>query len=44
MRFGICLPIRLDADAGTNVDIAKRAEALGFDSVAEKIISDFEDD
>jgi len=33
MKFGICLPIRLDADAGTNVAIAKRAEALGFDSV-----------
>lgn len=33
MKFGICLPIRLDADARANVEIAKRAEALGFDSV-----------
>ncbi|MCL4245608.1 MAG: LLM class F420-dependent oxidoreductase [Candidatus Dadabacteria bacterium] len=33
MKFGICLPIRLDADAGVNVRIAKRAEELGFDSV-----------
>lgn len=33
MKFGICLPIRLDADARTNVGIAKTAEALGFDSV-----------
>jgi probable F420-dependent oxidoreductase len=33
LKFGICLPIRLDADARTNVAIAKRAEALGFDSV-----------
>ena len=33
MKFGICLPIRLDADAGANVRIAKRAEELGYDSV-----------
>lgn len=33
MKFGICLPIRLDAAASTNVKIAKAAEALGFDSV-----------
>lgn len=33
LKFGICLPIRLDADAGANVRIAKRAEELGFDSV-----------
>lgn len=33
MKFGICLPIRLDADAGSNVRIAKRAEELGYDSV-----------
>ena len=33
MKFGICLPIRLDADAGANVRIAKRAEELGYNSV-----------
>ena len=33
MKFGICLPIRLDADAGANVRIAQRAEELGYDSV-----------
>jgi len=33
MRFGICLPIRLDASAHANVEIAKTAEELGFDSV-----------
>lgn len=33
MKFGICLPIRLDADAQANIDIAKAAEDLGFDSV-----------
>jgi len=33
MKFGICLPIRIDADAGTNVSIAKTAEEIGFDSV-----------
>jgi len=33
LKFGICLPIRLDADAGANVRIAKRAEELGYDSV-----------
>ena len=33
MKFGICLPIRLDAGAPTNIGIAKAAEGLGFDSV-----------
>lgn len=33
MKFGLCLPIRLEADAQTNVKIAKTAEELGFDSV-----------
>jgi len=33
MKFGICLPIRLDAGAPANIEIAKTAEALGFDSV-----------
>lgn len=33
MKFGICLPIRIDADAGTNINIAKTAEEIGFDSV-----------
>lgn len=33
MKFGICLPIRLDAEAETNIEIAKAAEDLGFDSV-----------
>lgn len=33
MKFGICLPIRLDASAHANVEIAKTAEELGFDSV-----------
>ncbi len=33
MKFGICLPIRLDTDARTNVDMAKAAEDMGFDSV-----------
>lgn len=33
MKFGICLPIRITASALTNVDIAKKAESLGFDSV-----------
>jgi probable F420-dependent oxidoreductase len=33
MKFGICLPIRIEADAGTNVNIARTAEELGFDSV-----------
>ena len=33
MKFGICLPIRLDADAQSNIEIAKAAEEMGFDSV-----------
>lgn len=33
MKFGLCLPIRLNADAQTNIKIAKRAEELGFDSI-----------
>ncbi len=33
MKFGICLPIRLDAEAQTNIEIAKTAEGLGFHSV-----------
>ncbi len=33
MKFGICLPIRLDADVHANVGIARAAEDLGFDSV-----------
>lgn len=33
MKFGICLPIRIDTDAETNVKIARTAEELGFDSV-----------
>ena len=33
MKFGICLPIRLDATAADNVEIAKKAEERGFDSV-----------
>lgn len=33
MKFGICLPIRLDTDVHTNVRIARAAEDLGFDSV-----------
>ena len=33
MKFGICLPIRLEASAQENVSIALKAEGLGFDSV-----------
>ncbi len=33
MKFGICLPIHRDVDALINVEMAKRAEELGFDSV-----------
>ncbi len=33
MEFGICLPIRLSLEAQSNINIAKRAEELGFDSV-----------
>jgi len=33
MKFGICLPIRLSLEAKDNVEIAKAAEDLGFDSV-----------
>jgi probable F420-dependent oxidoreductase len=33
MKFGICLPIRLTAEASQNIDIAVNAEELGFDSV-----------
>lgn len=33
MKFGICLPIRLSLEAKDNVEIAKSAEMLGFDSI-----------
>lgn len=33
MKFGLCLPIRLSLTAQDNVDIAKSAELLGFDSI-----------
>ena len=33
MKFGICLPIRLSLEAKDNVDIAKSAEILGFESI-----------
>lgn len=33
MKFGLCLPIRLYADARSNVEIAVAAEKAGFDSV-----------
>jgi probable F420-dependent oxidoreductase len=33
MEFGICLPIRLSLEAQSNINIAKRAEELGFDSI-----------
>lgn len=33
MKFGLCLPIRLDASAQVNVEIAQKAEELGFDSI-----------
>lgn len=33
MKFGICLPIRLSLKSQDNVDIAKSAELLGFDSI-----------
>jgi len=33
MKFGICLPIRLTASASENIDIAVKAQGLGFDSV-----------
>lgn len=33
MKFGICLPIRLSLEARDNVDIARTAENLGFDSI-----------
>lgn len=33
MKFGICLPIRLSLEAKDNVEIAKSAEILGFDSI-----------
>ncbi len=33
MKFGICLPIRLDLEAKDNVDIAVAAENFGIDSI-----------
>ena len=33
MKFGICLPIRLSITAHDNIEIAKCAELLGFDSI-----------
>lgn len=33
MKFGICLPIRLKASASDNIDIAVKAQELGFDSL-----------
>ncbi|NIP30229.1 MAG: TIGR03619 family F420-dependent LLM class oxidoreductase [Candidatus Dadabacteria bacterium] len=33
MKFGICLPIRTDHSIEFNIDLAKKAEQLGFDSV-----------
>ncbi len=33
MKFGICLPIRLSLEAKDNVEIARTAENLGFDSI-----------
>jgi probable F420-dependent oxidoreductase len=33
MEFGICLPIRLSLTARDNIEIAKSAEILGFDSI-----------
>ena len=33
MKFGICLPIRISLDASDNIEIAKSAEILGFDSI-----------
>jgi probable F420-dependent oxidoreductase len=33
MKFGICLPIRTDHSIEFNIELAKKAEKLGFDSV-----------
>ncbi len=33
MKFGLCLPIRRDCSLKFNIDLAIRAEELGFDSV-----------
>jgi len=33
MRFGICLPIRRDCSIEFNLELARKAEILGFDSV-----------
>ena len=33
MKYGICLPIRRDCSIEFNINMAKRAEELGFDSV-----------
>ena len=33
MKFGLCLPIRRDCSIEFNIELAKRAEQLGFDSV-----------
>ena len=48
MKFGICLPIRLDADAHKNINIAKAAEDLGeifsiMEMVSEGILPLFRD-
>lgn len=33
MKFGLCLPIRRDTSVEFNIELAKEAEALGFDSI-----------
>ena len=33
MKYGLCLPIRRDCSIEFNIELAKRAEELGFDSV-----------
>jgi len=33
MKFGLCLPIRLSLSAKDNIEIARTAEILGFDSI-----------
>ena len=33
MKFGLCLPIRRDCSLQFNIELAVRAEQLGFDSI-----------
>ncbi|HSE83827.1 MAG TPA: LLM class F420-dependent oxidoreductase [Thermodesulfobacteriota bacterium] len=33
MQFGICIPIRRNVEPHVNIEIAKKAEELGFDSI-----------